>query len=63
MRRVLLILGVLVTSFLFTGLAFGQADIIGIYSDQAGTDPYAYDRSPGQIQLYVVHINSPGAAA
>ena len=63
MRRVLLILGVLVTPFLFAGLAFGQAGVIAIFADEAGTDPYFYDDSPGEIQLYVVHINSPGATA
>lgn len=63
MRRILIVLGVMLTSFLFATLVYGQAGTIGIFSDVSGSDPTIEDRHPGIIKLYVVHMNTDGATA
>jgi hypothetical protein len=48
---------------LCVGAAFGQAGTIGIFADNAGTNPYISDTQPGLLTVYVVHVATDGAAA
>lgn len=49
-------------AFAATG-AFGQAGMIGVFSDPGGTDCGLYDSGPALAVAYVVHVNAPGATA
>jgi hypothetical protein len=48
---------------LFASAAFGQAGTIGIFSDNAGTNPFITDAAPGLLSVYVVHVATAGATA
>ena len=47
---------------LAAGAAFGQAGLISVFSDPGGTSCQFID-TPGVTNLYVVHVNTPGATA
>ncbi len=59
MKRTLLI-GLCLT--MVASLAFAQAGSIGIFSDAAGSDCNFLDTG-GLNQVYILHLNSPGATA
>lgn len=60
MRRMLLIVMALV---LIAIPAAGQGGFLGIYSDEIGENCTIADTEFGQLKVYVVHMESPGATA
>lgn len=45
------------------GTVWGQAGIIGIYGDNAGTNCNLRDSAPGLTPYYIVHVQTTGATA
>ncbi len=58
MKRTLLL--VLCMTF-FTGTAFAQQGAIGIFGDQKGSICEIYDKEPGSIKVYVIHMHTLGS--
>ncbi len=54
-------LGVLGLALLTPALSMGQAGSIGVFANQTGTNCSISTGSPGLMNVYIVHVNTPGA--
>ncbi|MGD8414464.1 MAG: hypothetical protein PVF33_09540 [Candidatus Latescibacterota bacterium] len=60
-RKILLLLPLLL--IVSAGAALGQTGYIGVYADPAGTECMLSDRGGREVNVYVVHQATSGAAA
>ncbi|MFH1755659.1 MAG: hypothetical protein ABIA59_08135 [Candidatus Latescibacterota bacterium] len=58
-RGLLLIVSLLAVA----SVAFAQPGSIGVFADQTGTSCDITDAAPGLVNVYLVHVNTPGATA
>lgn len=59
-RVLLLIVGLL---FISNPAAAQNPGSVGIFGDTGGMDSYIEDQTPGLVNVYVVHVHTPGATA